>query len=121
MIYCGLINTLNQAIGIMVKVFANGLGDRGSIQGQVIPKTQKMVLDAALLSTQHYKVRIKVKVELLKEEPLSRPQLRLPTTTTINIFLCFPDITPNIFCCLHYNNPVMHSYLGITFPQNISS
>ena len=31
--------------------------------GRVIPKTQKMVLDAALLSTQHYEVRIKAKVE----------------------------------------------------------
>ena len=31
-------------------------------QGQVIPKTQKMVLDASLLNTQHYKVRIKGKV-----------------------------------------------------------
>ena len=29
-------------IGIMVRVFANGLGDLGSIPGQVIPKTQKM-------------------------------------------------------------------------------
>ena len=40
-------------------VFANDPGDQGSIPGQVIPKTQKMVLDVALLSTQHYKVRIK--------------------------------------------------------------
>ena len=31
--------------------------------GRVIPKTQKMVLDADLLCTQHYKVRIKGKVE----------------------------------------------------------
>ena len=31
--------------------------------GRVIPKTQKMVLDAALLNTQHYKVRIKGKME----------------------------------------------------------
>ena len=29
----------------------------------VIPKTQKMVLDATLLNTQNYKVRIKGKVE----------------------------------------------------------
>ena len=43
--------------------FANGPGDRGSIPGRVIPKTQKMILDAALLSTQYYKVRIKGKVE----------------------------------------------------------
>ena len=46
-------------IGIMVRVFTNGLGDLGSIPGRVIPKTQKMVLDATLLNTQHYKVCIK--------------------------------------------------------------
>ena len=43
----------------MSRVFANGLGVLGSIPGQVIPKTQKMVLDATLLNTQHYKVRVK--------------------------------------------------------------
>ena len=48
------------SIGLMSRVFANGLGDRGSIPGRVIPKTQKMVFDGALLSTQQYKVRIKV-------------------------------------------------------------
>ena len=42
-------------------LFANGLGDRGSIPGWVIPKTQKMVLDAAFLNTHHYKVRVKSK------------------------------------------------------------
>ena len=42
-------------------MFANGPGDRGSIPGRVILKTQKMVLDSALLKTQHYKVRIKGK------------------------------------------------------------
>ena len=54
---------LNRAIGLMSRVFANGLEDRGSIPGRVIVKTQKIVLDAALLITQHYKVRIKSKVE----------------------------------------------------------
>ena len=34
------------SIGLMVKVFANGQGDLGSISGRVIPKTQKMELDA---------------------------------------------------------------------------
>ena len=38
----------------MSKFFANGPGDQGSIPGRVIPKTQRMVLDATLLSTQHY-------------------------------------------------------------------
>ena len=54
-------------IGLAVRVFANGPGDQGSIPGQVIPKTQKMVLDAPLLNTQHYKVRIKGKVEQSRE------------------------------------------------------
>ena len=44
-------------------VFANGSGDRDSIPGRVILKTQKLLLDAALLSIYHYKVRIKGKVE----------------------------------------------------------
>ena len=47
----------------MVRVLANGPGDLGSIPGRVIPKTLKMVLDASLLNTQHYKVLIKGKVE----------------------------------------------------------
>ena len=47
----------------MSRVFANVLGDQVSIPDQVIPKTQKMVFDAALLSTQHYKVKIEGKVE----------------------------------------------------------
>ena len=55
------------AIGLMSRVFANGPGDQGSIPGQVIPKTQKMAFDAALLSTQQYKVRIKGKVEQPRE------------------------------------------------------
>ena len=51
----------------MSRVLANGLEDWGSVPGRVIPKTQKMVLDATLLSTQHYKVRIKGKVEQSRE------------------------------------------------------
>ena len=35
----------------MSRVFANGPGDRGSILGRVIPKTQKMVPDASLPNT----------------------------------------------------------------------
>ena len=42
----------NQAIGLMSRVFANGPGDQGSIPGRVIPKTQKLVLDAALINTE---------------------------------------------------------------------
>ena len=39
--------------------FANGPEDQCLIPGQDIPMTQKMVLDAALLNTLYYKVRIK--------------------------------------------------------------
>ena len=46
---------------MMVRVFANGSGDLGSIPGRIIPKTLKIVLDAPLINTQHYKVRIKGK------------------------------------------------------------
>ena len=56
-----------RAIGLMSRVFLNGPGDRSLIPGQVIPKTQKMVLGATLLNTQHYKVMIKGKVELSRE------------------------------------------------------
>ena len=55
----------------MSRVFANGLKDQRSIPGRVISKTQKMVLNAALLSTQHYKVRIKGKVEHSRERSSS--------------------------------------------------
>ena len=52
---------------MMVKVFANDQGDLDSIPDRVVPKTQKMVFDASLLNTQHYKVQIKSKVEQSKE------------------------------------------------------
>ena len=60
-------------IGLGVRVFANGPGDLGSIPGRVMPKTQKMVLDASLLNTQHYKVRIKGKVEQSRERISALP------------------------------------------------
>ena len=58
---------------MMVKVFANGPGDLGSILGRVIPKTQKVVLDAALLNTQYYKVKIKGKVKQSRERSSALP------------------------------------------------
>ena len=59
--------------GLIIRVFANGLGDWGSIEGRVIPKTQKMVLDAALLNPQHYKLRIKGKVDQSRERSSALP------------------------------------------------
>ena len=56
----------------MSRVLANCLGDRGSIPNRVI-KIQKIVLDAALPNTQHYKIRIKGKVEQSREKSSTHP------------------------------------------------
>ena len=66
-------NTFFFAIGQVSRVFANWPGNLGSIPGRVIPKTLKMVLDTALLNTQHYKVRIKGKVEQSRERSSALP------------------------------------------------
>ena len=63
----------DRLIAIVGRVFANGPGDLGSIQGRIIPKTLKMVLDTSLLNTQQYKVRIKGKVGEFKERSSALP------------------------------------------------
>ena len=76
----------------MIKVFVSGRGDLGSIPGRVIPKTEKMVLDASLLNTQHYKVRIKGK-ELL-------PPLHLGAVAIEKGAFGSPSLRTYIcFCC----------------------
>ena len=45
------LENLQWLLCLEVRVFANGTGYLGSIPGRVIPKTQKMVLDASLLNT----------------------------------------------------------------------
>ena len=54
-------------------MFANGPGHLGSILGRVIPKTQKMVLDAFLVNTKQYKVGIKGKVEHSRKRSSALP------------------------------------------------
>ena len=94
-----IIVLLYRLIGLVGRMLANGSGDLGSIPGRVIPKTLKMALDTSLLNTQHYKVRIKGKVEQskewssvlfytsvlqqLKKEPSGSPRLRSPTLLTL--------------------------------------
>ena len=51
----------------MSRVLVNGQRDQRSIPGRVISKIQKMILNAALLNNQHYKVRIKNQVEQSRE------------------------------------------------------
>ena len=85
-------------IGLMSRVFPNGLGDRGSIPGWVIPKTQKMILDAALLST--LQVSVKDKVEQSREWSSTLPYtsvlvaiekgaFRSPSTKVANFIYIF--------------------------------
>ena len=45
----------------MGRVFPNSPGDRGSIPGRVLTMTQKMIINAFLLNTQPFKIRIKGK------------------------------------------------------------
>ena len=90
------------------------MGDLGSLTGQVISKTQKVVFDASLLNTQHYKVSIKDKVEqsrkrssalpytlvekLSKREPLGHPRLRLQQLTYLLEAKCNPrELTQFLF------------------------
>ena len=59
---------LNRSIGLMSRLFANGPGDQVQSQIESYQRLKKMVLYAAFLSTQHYKIRaIKGKVEQSSE------------------------------------------------------
>ena len=57
----------------MSRVFADGPGDRGSIPGRVILMTLKTIVDSALLSIKHYKIRIIGKVEQSGEWSSAHP------------------------------------------------
>ena len=80
----------------MSRVFANGPEDQGSIPGHVIPKTQKMVLDAACLTLSIIRWSSRVKwsnpgngvvpplnlgAVAMKREPSGHPRQRSITTT----------------------------------------
>ena len=75
----------------------NGTGNWDSVPVRVIPnKDSRMVLDAALLNTQHYKVKIKGKVEQSKKRSSALPYVvaiekeafELPLTMVAN-FTCY--------------------------------
>ena len=59
-IICKQATLSNYSIDIMIRVFTNDPGDQGSVPDQVIPKTQKMVLDAPCLTLSiiRYKSRV---------------------------------------------------------------
>ena len=66
-IWFGLDLQHNRAIGLMSRVFPSGPEDRGSIPGQVVPKTQKWYLMPPSLTFRIISLRIKGKVERSRE------------------------------------------------------
>ena len=97
-------------------MFTNGPGDLGSIPGRVIPKTQKMLLDASLLNTQHYKVRIKGKVEQIREGVAPSPNFGvvaiekgafgLPSTMVANFTYFFTEMIIDREMCITQQNEI---------------
>ena len=80
-----------EVIGIIVRVFANGPGDLGSILGRVIPKTQKkwyLIPPCLTLSIIRCVSRVKWNSptprcsSYRKREPSGHPRLRSPTLLT---------------------------------------
>ena len=58
---CLSVSIPNWLIGLVGKVFTNGLGDLGSIPGRIIPKTLKMVLDTPCLTLSNIRYISRVK------------------------------------------------------------
>ena len=75
---CGVLLDIKESTVLNVNflnifLYINRPEDQGLISGRVIPKTQKMVLVAALLNTQHNKVCIKGKVEQSRQRNRAVP------------------------------------------------
>ena len=91
----------------MDRVFASGAGDQGSIPGRVIPKTKKIVLDAALLNTQHYNVCIKGNVEQSRDR--STPHTHLGVVANEKGDFGSPSTTVTNFTLLTEKIPLVES------------
>ena len=78
----------------------NCLGDEPSFPGQVIPKTQNMVLDAALTDNQHYKGKLEKSRERSSALPYScivaivKGAFRSPSTTVFNVTYIWSTTNP---------------------------
>ena len=99
---------IHRFIGLVGRVFANGLGHLGSIPGRVTPKTLKMVLDTSLLNAQQYKVCIKGKVEQFKEGVAPSPTSR-----------CSSYWKGSLLAALDYGHQ-LYFHLRFSFSQQIS-
>ena len=63
-------------VNTLTIVLTDGPGNRVSVPGWVIPKTQKMALEASLFNTQHYKLWIKGKWNNTRKGVAHYPILR---------------------------------------------
>ena len=93
----------------IIRVLTNGPGDPSSILGRVIPMTQKMVLDASLINTQHYKVWIKGKWSNHGKEVVPSPMPQ-----------CSSNCKGSLQVALNYGQPLI-SYLYMYFKMNRST
>ena len=94
---------MTRAIGLMSRVFTNGSGHRSSIPSRVIRNTQKILLHAAFLSIQHYKVRVKSKVEESREWS-SAPSLHLGVVAVEKGAFGSPSIKVANFFKIYYHS-----------------
>ena len=111
-----------QPIGLGSRMFAISRGNRCSIHSRVISKTQKMVLDTALLSSQHCKIHIKgnraiqakeqcpplhLSVVAIKKGPFESPSttvFNFPLDMYVYIYIhlyIFIYISMDIYACIY--------------------
>ena len=96
------------------RVFSNGPGDQGSIPGRVIPKCQKMVLDAALLNNLHYKVKYSNPGNEVASSPTprcSRYRKGSPRVTTV----------ANLYIYIYIYIPYFSLFLSFALSLSLSS
>ena len=120
-------NTLNRSIGLVGREFDNSPDDWGSIPGRVIPKTQNMVLDAALFNTQYYKVRNKGKLKQSWEIPqqffsvvaFEKGDFRSPSNTVANntlyIYIYIYIYIIHIYIYILYHHVYIYIYIWLKF------
>ena len=83
-------------------MFVSCLGDWGSIPGWIMPKIQKMVLDAPLLNTQHYKVWVKGKwCNPGKGVVIENEAFGLPVTAIANLLYQPLQLYTNVYIFIY--------------------
>ena len=111
---CVYIYIDNWPIGIMVRVFGNSLEDQVSIPGQVIPKIKKIVLNASLLNTQHYKVQSRISGAIKRKRVAPSPTLQCCSywKESLGVVLNYYQLTYLLYIYIHIHTHT-HTYIYI--------